>query len=205
MMTVVLSLLFFAFYFIRTVRALCFHLAWWEIKEYRLDRMLVHLRETYQGRQWLLDPISLVKWFLLLSYFLVPSEFFPFKLFSVIVIAMYLIEGTFNIIELKNGWKIPPLRIRIGAIWFATLLILTLLLYIPFPRPVVFLLIDKAIGISIALFIFLTNVVFKLHKKQVMARARQKISRYKNLEVVGITGSYWFAFSGYASDQSTSN
>ena len=72
-MNYILILLFTA-YVIRTMRNLAYHLAWWWIKEYRIDRMLVHFRETSQGRRWLFGPFSTLKTFLIIIFLLVPGR-----------------------------------------------------------------------------------------------------------------------------------
>lgn len=55
-------------FFIRSIFTVRYHLFWWDKKEYRFDRMLVHLTETYQGKRWMFGPLSLFKWIILLIY-----------------------------------------------------------------------------------------------------------------------------------------
>ena len=84
----------FFIYTIRTIRNTLYHIGWWETKEYRFDRMKVHLFETVQGRRWMFGPLSLFKWFLILLY----SFHFPEMLNSV-VFALYTFEAVKNLFE----------------------------------------------------------------------------------------------------------
>src|SRR3989344_8980573 len=141
----ILFYILFAAYVLRTVRTLFYHLFLWEIKEYRLDRMYVHLKETWQGHVWLFGFFSLVKWLLLSAYFIIPSGK-AYVYITGIVIAMYCIEGIKAAIELFTGWKIPKLKIRIGAIFCTVLLIVSFGMLLPLSLPVKLLAIDKLIG-----------------------------------------------------------
>jgi UDP-N-acetylmuramoyl-tripeptide--D-alanyl-D-alanine ligase len=177
-------------YLVRTVRTILYHLAWWEIKEYRFDRMKVHVFETYQGRQWAVGWMSLIKWLLLLSYVVTPEKILNDQLFATLVLLVYSFEGVKDLVDLTIGWKLPPLRPRVVGIWIGILAVLSLLFLVPLIQPLRFLIIDKAIGSGIALLVFLSNRVFDIHKRRVMQRAKKKIARYPGLVVIGITGSY---------------
>lgn len=175
-------------YLVRTARNLFYHLAWWEIKEYRFDRMKVHITETYQGKHWLVGFIPTLKWILLVLCF-VPLPFESIYL-ARFIIFLYTVEGSYNLYELFGNWKMPPLRIRVGAIGAITFVVLILVMSWPWPIAFKLLIVDKAIGITVAFLVFLSNLVFSVHKENTLKRARVKISHYPDLRVVGITGSY---------------
>lgn len=176
-------------YLVRTVRNLFYHLAWWEIKEYRLDRMWVHIRDTYQGKMWLFGYFSVIKWVLLVLYF-IPVSFIPRIYLNQAIILIFTGEGLFNLYELASGWKMPPFRIRVGAVGIVAILVLAALISLPTPIVLRLLIVDKSIGLIVAGLIFLSNIIFSLHKENTLKKARLKISQYKDLQVVGITGSY---------------
>lgn len=187
-MTAIFPLVFLVLYLVRTVRNLFYHLAWWEMKEYRFDRMKVHLIETYQGKHWILGFAASVKWILVLLYFL-PLPFLRIYL-NQTVILVYVCEGLYNLFELTNGWKMPTFRVRIGAIGMITFGVLTFVISLQLPIIFKLLLVDKAVGISIAALIFLSNIIFTYHRENTLKKARLKISQYPDLRVVGVTGSY---------------
>lgn len=179
------SLLFTA-YLTRTIRNILYHLFWWEKKEYRLDRMLVHLKETSQGFRWMINPISVTKWIILLMFV------FKIELIAVwAVLLVYLIEAIKNIYELKAGWKIPPFKPRIIVIAITSFIALFIIVtQAHLNLPISFLIADKLLGIVIAFLIFISNLVFDYYKNIKIAKASEKIKQYKNLKVIGITGSY---------------
>lgn len=121
---------------------LAFIQLWW-VKEYRFDRMLVHLK-TQQGKR---------------IYFL------PFR-----------------------GLKISPKTIGLTA---ASLIMLAwfygLLPYHPFVR---LLILDIVSFPLTAVLVFLVSIPQWLYHRVVIAFATQKLRSYKNLFVIGITGSY---------------
>ena len=47
------------------MRNTIFWVSLWQTKEYRLDRLVAHLKETYQGRKLFTSPMSLLKWLLI--------------------------------------------------------------------------------------------------------------------------------------------
>lgn len=183
-----MALLVFFLYVVRTVRNLFYHLAWWEIKEYRFDRMIVHLTDTYQGHTWIFGIFPLMKWMLILLFLFLPSTISQITLVN-FTLLLYAAEGIGDIAELKQDWKMPPARVRIAGIWLVSLIVLSWLFFLPVLLPLKLLLIDKAIGITVALCIALSNIVFSFHKKRVLSHARRKMAQY-DIDVVGITGSY---------------
>ena len=180
----------YSVYLIRIIRTLLYHLAWWEIKEYRLDRMMVHLRETIQGRRWILSPGVFVKWALLIVYSVFPRVFSPSG-WTVALSIVYAVEALRYVFELKRGWKMPGLRVRVLAIYVVALSMIGWVIFNP-KNSLIFslLFIDALLGIGTGLLILFSNTLFSLHKSVTMYRARKKIARYPNLTVIGVTGSY---------------
>lgn len=171
-------------FFIRTLRNIFYHLFLWDIKEYRFDRMYVHLSETYQGKTWLLSPLSIIKWLLLFTF----SDF-SFYLVNIV----FILEAIKNIFELKKGWKMPPLKLRSLAIFFASFIFLGFFVLVTKPfLNIAFslLIVDKLLGFTIAFLVLLSNLVFFLHKKIKISNATNKIKNAKHLKIIGITGSY---------------
>ncbi len=174
------SILLVVVYFLRTIRNICYQLFWWEIKEYRFDRMFIHLRETDQGFRWIVNPIGNIKWIFLFVFLLtgITSDW-----------GIALIY----IIELKNGWKFPPLKPRVIAIALTVFVLLGLFILIiqPFLNlSVSFLIADKLLAFTITFLIFISNIFFNYYKKVKVNKAKIKVSGVNKLKVIGITGSY---------------
>jgi UDP-N-acetylmuramoyl-tripeptide--D-alanyl-D-alanine ligase len=185
----VFPIILFVLYGLRTIRSVLNHVAWWDIKEYRFDRMWVHLSETHQGKHWILGYFSLLKWVLLVSYIL-PVTYIPIQILNQILISTYMVEAVLNLFELKIGWKIPPFRIRAGSIVLLTIFVLISCTFISVILPIKLLFIDKAIGITVSIFVFISNFVFSFYKQNILKKAQKKMSRFHTIRVVGITGSY---------------
>lgn len=178
-------LLFFA-YLIRTIRNVLYQLFWWELKEYRFDRMIVHLKETDQGFRLIFNPISIVKWIILVMFF------FNFELVAAeATFLVYFLEGLKNIYEFKIGWKMPPLRSRVIAVGIVSIIILLFIFtQLPFIFPVNLIIVDKLLAIVIAFLVLTSNVLFNFYKNIKINKAKDKVQKANNLKVIGVTGSY---------------
>src|SRR5258705_3805069 len=55
-------------FFLWAIQRIFFWTYFWQLKEYRLDRMMVHLKETRQGRSIIFSPVALCMSLLFLSY-----------------------------------------------------------------------------------------------------------------------------------------
>src|SRR3989344_2154898 len=177
----------FFIYTIRTIRNTLYHIGWWETKEYRFDRMKVHLFETVQGRRWMFGPLSLFKWFLILLY----SFHFPEMLNSV-VFALYTFEAVKNLFEFIYDKRPSGLRPKIIALIVGTLvfeLLLVLLLSFDYPLGLAFLIGDKLMPFAVALQVIILNSFFTYYKRDKMTAAREKFAESKTT-VIGVTGSY---------------
>lgn len=173
-------------YLIRSLRNILYHLFWWEKKEYRFDRMIVHLNETSQGKRWLFGPLSLVKWILLIISIVADIDY--------VIYGLFIFEAIKNIAEIRNGWRIPPFKFRIKAIILLTILslffVILLLIDCGIRFAVTLLIGDKLLGPIIALLILVTNIAFNFHKNLMIKKAKKKINQAEKLKIIGITGSY---------------
>lgn len=193
-------------FIIRTIRN-AFYLSFlWQLKEYRLDRMLVHLKTT-QGKKLIFGPITLSKWLLLIfifmsfmsEYALIPNRIYIFDigllgLYAYILFAViWILEAILNILEVfTKGWRMPvftsKILITLGAIFvfeFNFLFfgnIVAGIFYGPFY--------DKALAPLVSLLMLIFSFPTFLYRKLIIFRARKKILLMRNLIVIGITGSY---------------
>src|SRR3989344_5838514 len=177
----------FFIYTIRTIRNTLYHIGWWETKEYRFDRMKVHLFETVQGRRWMFGPLSLFKWFLILLY----SFHFPEMLNSV-VFALYTFEAVKNLFEFiydkrPSGLRPKVIVLVLGSLLFELLLVL--LLSFDYPLGLAFLIGDKLLSFAIVMQVIVLNSFFTYYKRDKMMAAREKFAESR-ITVIGVTGSY---------------
>lgn len=166
--------------------------AWlWQIKEYRLDRLLVHLKETNEGRHFLINRSSVLFWLLFLS---IPLSYFDStKVFFLIAAAIiFVIDGIFILGQLKKRLlRRPVLTVRIIAIIFITVITVIVLLFtLPFSKAASLVFVDRLIFAAVSLFVFATFLATFFIKIFLVESAKRKILSMKNLTVIGVTGSF---------------
>lgn len=156
----------------------------WQVKEYRVDRMLVQLKEPF-GYSLIVSKNLLVKAFLLVLFI-----FFMVPIGIGLVAAVYLLDVVIiGYREIRGGNKFPTLTFKSGTIfllsWFSMLVwslagggIISLLL------------LDMAVPFIVTLWVLLFKPVTYGVKQCIVQRAKSKRSQYKNLTASGITGSY---------------
>ncbi|MBI4137208.1 hypothetical protein HY469_04055, partial [Candidatus Roizmanbacteria bacterium] len=182
-----MALYIFIIYTIRTIRNLLCHIGWWETKEYRFDRMKVHLFETVQGKRWMFGPVSLIKWALILLY----SFHFP-EFLDRIVFALYTFEAIKNLFESRHDKRPSGPRPKVVVLIIGTLLfelLLVTLLSFDYPLGLALLIGDKLLPFAVAMQVIVLNSFFTYYKRDKMMAAREKFAA-ANITVIGITGSY---------------
>jgi len=178
------------FWFIRTAKVVLFWIYLWQLKEYHIGRFLDHFR-TSKGKKLIFHPLQLFK-IVLLGLFL----FTPLSV--LILFLIYFIESLFSFKSLfGRKLKLPVLTKKTILLIFIGLIVATLF---PF---VLFLVIKNIFWFAFGLLIFdifapkITSLIVLsfqplvvLFRNQVLKKAKEKREKFKNLLVIGITGSY---------------
>lgn len=177
-------------FLVRTIRNILYLTFLWQLKEYRLDRMLVHLK-TQQGKKLIFEPITLVKWILFLGI-LTGYDFYFYYAFWII----WIIEAFFNIREsVLFRWRLPRFTLKTTLILLVILFIISDFLLRDISDIGTTILIggvyvDRFIGMSITIIIGILNLPVNFYKKWIIWKAKNKLDKLKKLTVIGITGSY---------------
>ena len=160
----------------------------WQIKEYRLDRFLVHLK-TWQGKRLLFGKIQVAKWLLLFS---LPLFYQNQSFFFWLVLGIFFIEGVLAIRYFFTlGWKLPVFTLKTVAILIVVLSSLLGGLFVPFLNLAIrALILDRILFFLVGFFIVLANIPAKIFQRFVIFLAKRKIKSHPQLLVIGITGSY---------------
>ena len=178
------------FWFIITAKVVLFWIYLWQLKEYHIGRFLDHFR-TSKGKKLIFHPIKLFKIVLLGLLFFNPVSI-------LILFLIYFIESLFAFKSFfGKKLKIPVLTKKTGLLIFIALMITILF---PF---VLFLVIKNIFWFAFGLLIFdiftpkITSLIVLsfqplvvLFGNQVLKKAKGKREKFKNLLVIGITGSY---------------
>ena len=177
-------------FLVRTIRNILFLTFLWQLKEYRLDRMLAHLK-TEQGKKLILGPITSVKWILFIGI-LIGGIFYSYYILWFI----WILEAIFNIRELALfRWRVPRFTLKVTLILLAVLFTISNFLLKDITDIGVAILIDgiyvdRFIGLIMAIIIGILNLPVNFYKKSIIWKAKNKLDKYKKLTVIGITGSY---------------
>lgn len=192
-----MTLLFFIAsisFFIWIIRNIFFWTSLWQLKEYRLDRVFVHLRETAQGNNLLFSLFLIVKWLGIFFFgFVAFNEALLFP-YQVMVSLIFLIEAVLVGKEAYEGFfKKPEFKFTAKAIFiFGTTLGCIILLYLlPLADNFLWLLlIEKTAPFISGLIVIFLAVPTEFYRDFVIQKATNVMSRRKNLLVIGVTGSF---------------
>lgn len=191
-----MNILFFAVSIIFSlwiIRNSLFWVSLWQLKEYRIDRLLIHLRDTRQGRNIIFSPFLFLKVITIFGYFY--SLYFNLNLFPFQILAacIFIIEGFISFKE----FSLHLLKRPIWTYKAITLFLLTILsACFFFLTPIFFegffwlLIIDRLIPVFVLFFVFLLALPTDFYQDIQIKRAIKKIRANKKLLVIGVTGSY---------------
>jgi UDP-N-acetylmuramoyl-tripeptide--D-alanyl-D-alanine ligase len=178
-------------FFIQAGIKILFWLHLWQIKEYRLDRLIVHIKETIQGRELFFGRVTSIRILLILSYFfLIYYNILSIYTLLVLILFLFILLQKKQIV-LEKKIKIPEFTTKIIFIAVFTLA-LTILLYIFAPIDIAFwiLIVDLMIPFIIGAQILFFSIPSDISKDITINKAIKKREQLQNLMVIGITGSY---------------
>lgn len=179
-------------FFIWIARSILFWVALWQLKEYRFDRVFVHLRETQQGKDLLFSKSSNLKWIAIIVYIAVLANDVPPLPYQILIAAIFSFCAFLALKEVYfRLLKRPVFTFKALVILLLSLFSLVLLFKIPLIDKFVWLLLlDRLTPFLIGFFVFLFSFPTELYRDFKIERAIKKMRLQKNLLVIGVTGSY---------------
>ncbi|HEX7042497.1 MAG TPA: UDP-N-acetylmuramoyl-tripeptide--D-alanyl-D-alanine ligase [Patescibacteria group bacterium] len=188
-------MLTFALYLLLIISSFKKILFWtnlWQTKEYRLDRLWIHFKETYQGRSLLFSNVTIAGILLFASYMLVILYDFLtpfFQLFVVSFFLFYICDFAKQIIDKKA--KRPKLTFKSGVIVMLSLLFVTLLFFFPLTDKYLWMLIILGIiSLNVSIWVFIFSFPSEIYTDLIAQKARNKMKKLKNIKVIAVSGSY---------------
>ena len=163
-----------------------YSLYFWQLKEYRLDRFL---EEARRKKNFIFSKVS-VSAFLLLLVLVFFNADFP-KLY--LVALFYCILGFYSLYRLiTRKWKLPKFTKKMSALYIFCLLFLLLLAarFIEFHFILFLLIFEVLFPFFMFACVEALQVPSVLIKRQIFKKAEAKRRQFKDLIVIGITGSY---------------
>jgi len=190
-LTIVKNMLFvFSFlWLVVLVKKLCFWVWLWQLKEYHFRRFLAHF-ETYKGKKLIFNVLNFSKLFSVAGLIFAPFIFLPLVFF------IYILDAAATLFRvLKRTFRHPVLTKKtvliLGAGFLMIVLIPPSLRHLPFEKFILFLLIfDLFSPIIFSILVFCFWPLSFLWRRQLIKKAIEKREKFKNLLVIGITGSY---------------
>jgi len=184
-------LIFFSlFWFLRQIKSITFWLYLWQLKEYHIGRFADHFR-TEKGKKIFLNKVFILK--ILLFFILIFSKENLICYF--LFLAIFILEsGKFLLDFLLGRALLPKFTLKITFLFFANL-IFTIFYFLSLLIPrigflfwlVIFDILNFGIISSLVLIFQMPTA---LSKKVILRKAKEKRKEFKNITVVGITGSY---------------
>lgn len=202
----------YVFYVIHIVKKVLYFVSLWQLKEYRIDRMVSFLK-TKEARKQLLSTSVVITsiLFLFLTAVLVLSPSLsnvPFYrgalknfdwaviiIFFVFPPTLFILEGLTDVVSvIRKKWKRPKLTYKSAGIVVTVIFCIFCIAYSVYIYDFLYIYIsllgiDLAIGLFTAIIVLLFNVPSSLIKKRIISKAKKEINSKKNLTVIGITGS----------------
>jgi len=175
-------------WFIRTSKIVLFWLYLWQLKEYHVKRMLDHFK-TAKGSDLILDKLGIIK-IVLISLFL----FNPIFVFAGISFIYFLESGKAFWDLLRKKLLAPVFTVKITAVLVLTTFLQTIVISSAFFKtsyfPIVLLIADLLTPLILSIIVLIFQPFSWIFRKMLIAKAKRKIRKFKNLIVIGITGSY---------------
>jgi len=178
-------------WFVRTTKHILFWIYLWQLKEYHIGRFIDHFR-TAKGKQLILNKLNLIKIILLLTFPAVPLLLF------FVVSVLYIFEFFKALIDfLRRQLKRPVLTKKTAFLILIGILVEILVLFTLFinlneiVKFVFWLLVfDVLTPLISSVLILIFQPFAVLVRSQIIKKAKQKRMEFKDLLVIGITGSY---------------
>ncbi|MDP2649922.1 MAG: UDP-N-acetylmuramoyl-tripeptide--D-alanyl-D-alanine ligase, partial [bacterium] len=178
--------------FLLAVRKIFYWVWLWQLKEYRLDRVLVHLQETEQGKNIFFSKLSILKLSAIFSFILIGSDSRLLTAYQVFILLVFIYEAYLLYKELsKKKFKKPVFTIKALILVCFAFALTSILFVLPFvDRYLWILILDKLTPFFVAFFIFIFSFPSTIYTDIQIERAIKKIRENRHLLVIGVTGSY---------------
>lgn len=187
-MQLILSIGFFLF----SIRTILFWTSLWQVKEYRLDRLFAHIKETEQGRKLSFSPYAGIFLLSILGYMVVIFNDTAAFWYHFYVMDLFGILGALFIYEIGLfSFRRPRFTIKAFLISLLSLLFVSVLYMLSLVDIYLWaLLIALFIPFSVAIFVALFSFPSEIYTDILIQKARTKIEKLRKLKIIAVSGSY---------------
>ncbi len=177
------------FWAVRTIKLVLFWIYLWQLKEYHIGRFRDHFT-TDKGKKLIFNPLFAVKIVLLPLIFLQ-------NVFIYILLLVYIAEFLFFALHIiKRNFVKPVLTPKTALLIFISIIAAGLFLFKAYQVSSMtqfaasLMLFDIFTPIIISVIVVLIQPLFVFGRMIILKKATKKMATFKNLKVIGITGSY---------------
>ncbi len=180
------------FFLLSVVRTVFFWVWLWQIKEYRLDRMYVHLTETLQGRSLFLSPFLWLKIITIGVYFFFILNISLITGYELFISVLIIAQGIMVLREISLHVLRRPIFTIKSICMLLVIGILIWMVYMipPLDRFVWLLFIERLVIFLTAFFVLALYFPTEFYRDIQIENSIKKISKNKNVLIIGVTGSY---------------
>jgi UDP-N-acetylmuramoyl-tripeptide--D-alanyl-D-alanine ligase len=189
-------------WFFREIKAILFWLYLWQLKEYHIGRFLDHFR-TSKGKKLFLNWLFIFKVILLFyaAILYLSQKMFSWQLYALwifILIIFYFFESAKFLLDIfLKRIKKPVLTKKAILLIFSNLILTILFAFFLFKKINLFYWFSFGLLSFDILTPFIVSGIVRLFqpptiylRNKIIKRAKEKRKKFKNLIVIGITGSY---------------
>jgi UDP-N-acetylmuramoyl-tripeptide--D-alanyl-D-alanine ligase len=180
------------FFFVSLASDLFFWLKTWEDRDYNFKRFLLFVSETKKGRSLIFGPIGLIRWVVILTYFLTVFLVGFDNYYHILVFLLYsfVMLGILKSL-LERDISLPSITVSNVLIVSATLFVsIVLFIFAPLDRFLWILIIQKMLPLVFSFSLFIVSMFFDFSRDVIINRAVEKIEKHKSLLTIAIIGSY---------------
>lgn len=187
-----LTLVLFLLLFLSSLKKVLFWTGLWQTKEYRLDRLSVHIHETNQGKKLFTSSATIGGILIIFSYIVVIMFDSFSSLFQLLVMGFLLLYiSQFGKDILDRKLKRPIFTGKSILIIFLSLIVITFLFFFPLTDKYLWTMFVMGITpVIVAFWVFVFSFPSELYTDYLSQKAQKKIKSLKNLTVIAVSGSY---------------
>lgn len=174
---------------IHTVEKILYCFYFWQLKEYRFDRIKGDFKRSLKI---FVPKVSLLLFLVLLLSLLIKSDpQAPYSWEDLVVVVFYVITGYSLVRLFQQKWRLPKLTKKMYVLLLISVSLIDGLAII-FSNYFILFIVFAEILIPFATFsvVQLFQVPTRFGKKLIYKKAENKISQMRDLNVIGISGSY---------------
>lgn len=206
-MNSLLSFLITTTFLLWAIRNILFWVALWQVKEYRFDRLLIHIKDTIQGRSLFLSKTLFIKIFLIILFIAIIKDrtyLYPYRL---AIATIFCLQALFVVREIViHTLKRPALTFKAFIVVFMSVVLTIFFTFTPFTEVSLWLLlVDRLIPFIVIIFVVILAIPTELYRDYKISAAIDKIQLYKKalpesfskkkahekgLLIIGVTGSF---------------